>query len=814
MRSLRLTTAAAAVLMISAGTGTGWAKCLDAPFTALDTAQMAEVRRVVDTFCDCSTYDGLTPATTHGKYVKCVSGIVVAKAKAAKLRNECKGFVKKIYAKSSCGMKPTPSGAKIPCVKKTLSNNKTTCAVKPSGVCTSKPGVYTQAACSDSFACLDAGDTNNNLTLDASDTGACAGMLGPIVGTTRDVPSAETLHTPGSPSVTVSNIKLLAQFGEDPFSLNNSRFTRYRYAERAGAPDAILVLVPGFAGGATGFKILAENLIERTRVDEGLTIEVWAVDRRTNQLEDLAGLQIAEKNEDAFVALDWLFGDALGFADLSPALKTGAGAPKRRAVFYNASTDTAFMSEWTNLVFSRDVDAVVELAKASAANDNVFLGGHSAGTGFAARYVSTDFNLTGVGPADPGYAKLRGLVFFDGTGGSTAGGASLTADTLDRIEAKADGGLYGAVLANGGRCVNGTTACTIATEATDCVGQIPPKCTTPVSTYSTGLGSLPLTPQLLATVEIAGIQAMNDLEGNQLLIQVDQNGANTSAIDLVPEIGILSILPDSNVAAGVGNFLDDDGLAVSFGAFFVATSLGAPGPTVSGLGTWYDFDDSGSFPPSVIPNNGPAPTTLPGAAWGQEKEVTRMTRLVKALGDGGSNFTDWYYPTAGPSTTSVSGVCSGLSGVCTVGNVGAACSGGTPAAANAQCSQSINLDSSLLSIGRGRRDIENLTQAANVDIPVIAFGGSNGLAPVPGSFIAFANSIGTCAAPSCTGVTPRVVNATTPNPAFPTYGDVDGGFEVYISEGFAHVDVLTGEDDANNDIVAPLSAFIARNTIP
>jgi len=50
-----------------------------------------------------------------------------------------------------------------------------------------------------------------------------------------------------------------------------------------------------------------------------------------------------------------------------------------------------------------------------------------------------------------------------------------------------------------------------------------------------------------------------------------------------------------------------------------------------------------------------------------------------------------------------------------------------------------------------------------------------------------------------------------PNPAFPTFGDVNGGFEVYINEGFAHVDVLTAEDDVNNNVLAPLSAFIDRN---
>ncbi len=117
-------------------------------------------------------------------------------------------------------------------------------------------------------------------------------------------------------------------------------------------------------------------------------------------------------------------------------------------------------------MISQDIDAVVDVARAAAKNQNVFLGGHSAGTGFAARYASTDFNLTGVGDPDPGYAKLRGLVLLEGGGGSTLGSPP-TEDALDRIIAKADGGLFGAIRDDEPRCVDGVTDCTVATEATE-----------------------------------------------------------------------------------------------------------------------------------------------------------------------------------------------------------------------------------------------------------------------------------------------------------------------------------------------------------
>ena len=101
-------------------------------------------------------------------------------------------------------------------------------------------------------------------------------------------------------------------------------------------------------------------------------------------------------------------------------------------------------------MLSQDIDAVIAQARTVARNQNVFLGGHSAGTGFTARYAATDFNLSGVGAPDPGYAKVRGLVLLEGGGGTTAYAAPLTADSLDRMEAKFDGALYGANGGNGG----------------------------------------------------------------------------------------------------------------------------------------------------------------------------------------------------------------------------------------------------------------------------------------------------------------------------------------------------------------------------
>jgi pimeloyl-ACP methyl ester carboxylesterase len=383
---------------------------------------------------------------------------------------------------------------------------------------------------------------------------------------------AQPAHSPGSPGVTVSDANLITQFGSADISLNNARFTRFRLSPIATQPDAILVLVPGFEGGANDFKIFAENLIPKVFLETGKVLEVWAYDRRSNQLEDTVGLDIAEAHQDPFIALDWLFGTELSL----PLDATLVAGPNRRAVFYDAHVDTAFIANWTPLVFSQDIDAIVEKARTVAKNANVFLGGHSAGTGFTARYASTDFNLTGMGPAQPGYAKLRGLVLLEGGGGST-GGAPLTADTLDRIEAAFDGGLYGAVRDNAGRCVDGTTACTQANEATTCIGQMPPKCTLPTNAYSLVPGVL--NPRIFAQAEIGAIQSITDLNTGQVLTEVDQGSPGNNAGAKVPDLAPLAFIGPATVEGGFGTFLDKDGVIASSVAPFVAMSVGEVGPT-------------------------------------------------------------------------------------------------------------------------------------------------------------------------------------------------------------------------------------------
>lgn len=593
---------------------------------------------------------------------------------------------------------------------------------------------------------------------------------------TLTIPSKATpAFTPGSPGVVVTNEKMIRQFGSADINFNQAIYTRYFLSANDGTqPDGILVLIPGFEGGASGVSRLAENLLRRATDQANLVLEVWAVDRRSNHLEDLVGLNIAEDRNDPQIGLDFLFGDALGL-ELSPALQEG---PNRRVIFYNSNADTAFITQWTTLVHSQDIDAVVEAARTVARSNNVFLGGHSAGTGYTARYAATDFNLKG-GEPQPGYQKLRGLVLLEG-GGDRLSSEAVDDALLDKIEASFDGGLYTAVRDQLPRCSDGATPCTTETAATDCAAFTRTSCAPPLA-YSELEGLL--STQLFGAAEVAALDAAaNDQSVLSILLQ-DQGGIEgNNAVAQVPELNILlplvGVTPASSITL-LGKFLDDDGLAAGV-ASFLATSVGFDGPVVDGFATWLSRDDE--LPPAALVDNGPPPESLDDSgAWGIEVEPTDLERtMVPMLYRGETNFLDWYYPSSGL------GITNGL-----------------------------GLDTTALSapppLGRGRSDIDNRTQAAAINVPVIAFGGSNGLTRVPAAWLGFADAIAPCAAPGCDGVTPRVLDRENPSQAFPTFGDVAGGFEVYISEGYSHVDIITAEDDETNNVIGPLVDFINRN---
>ena len=183
-----------------------------------------------------------------------------------------------------------------------------------------------------------------------------------------------------------------------PAALDATQVLRYR---RDVSPPvearAILIAMPGFLGGGGSFDGLARALVA-AGLPSGEALEVWAIDRRSNLLEDRRGADAAEALGDPEIA-DGYYYD---------------GASVGGEVFgrFMRQADVGYMSEWGLATHAEDLRAVIARVPESERRARVFLLGHSLGASFAEAYAAWRF---GEGPeAIRGFEELAGLVLVDG----------------------------------------------------------------------------------------------------------------------------------------------------------------------------------------------------------------------------------------------------------------------------------------------------------------------------------------------------------------------------------------------------------------
>lgn len=215
-----------------------------------------------------------------------------------------------------------------------------------------------------------------------------------------------------------------------PAEYNNVRVVRYRVdSDPPRAARAVAVLMPGFLGGAGSYDPMARAIVRRSTATDAY--EAWAIDRRSNLLEDHHGLDVAEIKKDPEIAMRYYF-------ESEPAEgKTFAG--------FLGQSQLEFASEWGLATTVGDLRKVIELIPEAERKSRVFLVGHSLGASIAEEYAAWDFD----GLA--GYSELAGLVLVDGVSwqegnttpnvteqeyreGKTGGPAGFNPPGLDGIE--------------------------------------------------------------------------------------------------------------------------------------------------------------------------------------------------------------------------------------------------------------------------------------------------------------------------------------------------------------------------------------------
>ena len=174
-----------------------------------------------------------------------------------------------------------------------------------------------------------------------------------------------------------------------PKEFNKAIYLRFFSAQTA-KPRAIVVLMPGIFGGATNFDRMARTIISQDK-----TLEVWAIDRRSNLLEDHRKLLESWNANDPLIAWRSMVRD----------LGKPGGFTARPA------SELGFMGYWGLETHLGDLRAVVLEARASA--PKVLLGGHSLGSVLVTMYAGWDF------AGQPGSASIDGLILLDGAAGNT-----------------------------------------------------------------------------------------------------------------------------------------------------------------------------------------------------------------------------------------------------------------------------------------------------------------------------------------------------------------------------------------------------------
>lgn len=190
VRSIRTAWLTCAMTAVVASSATAYAAgsttCLTGndPSVSNDAAQIAAVRLLIEQACVCANFDG-SKGKTHGNYIQCTIAIINAQSAStpSNLRKQCKGTVKRMYQRSTCGMNPALH--EVPCIRTMTTSGAVSCAIlpttKPDGTannrCTSNKAL-TAVACPDLTHCLDSSDTNHDLLIAApGDSGSCACSL-------------------------------------------------------------------------------------------------------------------------------------------------------------------------------------------------------------------------------------------------------------------------------------------------------------------------------------------------------------------------------------------------------------------------------------------------------------------------------------------------------------------------------------------------------------------------------------------------------------------------------------------------------------
>lgn len=195
---------------------------------------------------------------------------------------------------------------------------------------------------------------------------------------------------------------------EVPPACNSIQFLRYQAfdaSDAAADADAVFMMMPGILEGASAFHHIARHMIYLAKVNEGLNYEVWAMDRRSNCLEDLHGAQVIRDLDDPTFAAYQIFDYYLEGEEVAG--KTFAGFQK--------SSELPFLSEFGMELSTEDMFTVMltMMPEHEDRRSKLFVGGHSLGGIHTSVFLAWDLDGDPATLEDAGFNNVAGAFAFD-----------------------------------------------------------------------------------------------------------------------------------------------------------------------------------------------------------------------------------------------------------------------------------------------------------------------------------------------------------------------------------------------------------------
>jgi hypothetical protein len=452
---------------------------------------------------------------------------------------------------------------------------------------------------------------------DSGRTETAVASTSPVTGVTESVVRVKA-PLPGS-------------FGTRPAACDWLSYLRYRSSDgpRASADaDRILVAQPGILEGAGAFDSVARNTVARA-AEQGRHIEFWALDRRSNCLEDHTGIASGDQH----TAVDYYY--------------RGKQVDGRTFAGYLGNDRLGWMAKLGIEQTVRDQYDLLaaELPDQGLRKRKVLCGGHSLGGVITGYFATADFDGDRATTADAGHNQCAGYFALDTTvstsladlSGSIPGDTNLPDIGLGYgvVQAGLDSGLLSRSL-SAPVLLNPETMTLLAIAGLGAVRD--PAGEADLPAYLPANTNIEATNRFLFSKDTAafltGSPAVKDFRlTNAAVLGALMDDNSVPLAFLQSSVGFFDGGPIADKSFPVANGGDQQpGL---FGTAYKAIPDQPRGP----LYTWRDYDRVGDpDDPGYRSSDG---TLFTSAG----KEVTDVRELARSLAEQPLDFTEQYFPT-------------------------------------------------------------------------------------------------------------------------------------------------------------------------